>query len=178
MNTIDMHIVDLVNNSLKAKANEIEIKIHLSLLNKKLSIYIKDNGFGMDSETLKIVCDPYYTSRKERKVGLGLPLFKFHAEITRGVFKINSKIDCGTEVYAEFNIDHPDCQPTGDISGTISRFVCQFTDVNFIIELKTDNNFLKTDTRELKDALNVRCFNQVSDYQLIKELFSENLQSV
>lgn len=177
MNTIDMHIVDMVNNSLKAKADEIEIKIHLSIHNHKLSVFVKDNGVGMDLETLKVVCDPYFTSRKERKVGLGLPLLKFHAEITKGRFEIKSKKNIGTEVCAEFNTKHPDCQPAGDISGTISRFVCQFPDVNFKIVLKTDNNCFSTDSCELKEVLNTNYFDQVSDYQLIKELFSESLNS-
>lgn len=168
MNSIDLHIIDIVHNSIRAGAGKIGISIVAA--NQKLKISIEDNGCGIPAEKLNQVIDPYCTSRTERKVGLGLPLLKFHAELTEGTFSINSIVGEGTKVEACFNTNHHDCQPTGDIAGTLARFICQFPETKFILQITNDSENFETSSIELKDALgfNNRFSNQ--DYILIKEL--------
>ena len=38
-----------------------------------MEVIIRDNGCGMDTEQVKKVQDPFFTTRKTRKVGLGVP---------------------------------------------------------------------------------------------------------
>ncbi|HXK81094.1 MAG TPA: ATP-binding protein [Bacteroidales bacterium] len=176
MKTIDLHLSDIINNSIRAQANEIELMFEYSNNDNSLLITIKDDGIGMDEIALKQACDPYFTSRTERKVGLGIPLFKFHAEQTGGSFEILSEKGKGTMVKAMFLLQHPDCQPLGDIYGTISRFICQFAEIKFFVSYKEEHNEFKVNTLDLKEALNTEKFNPIYDYELIKSLLQENMK--
>lgn len=87
--------MDIAQNSVRAKASEIEIVIDENLTEDRLSITIQDNGCGMDEETLKRVRDPFFTSRTVRKVGLGIPLLQQNAERTGGKVNITSEKEKG-----------------------------------------------------------------------------------
>ena len=112
MKELSLNILDISENSVKAKASLIEIT--LSETEDILTISITDNGVGMTEETRRSVIDPFYTTRTTRKVGLGIPLFKFAAEQTGGGIEISSKHkdefpeDHGTTVKATFFKNHID----------------------------------------------------------------------
>ena len=65
-----------------------------------LTVVIKDNGCGMTEEQVNHVTDPFFTTRTTRKVGLGVPFFKYAAESTGGSFTIQSEVGTGTVVTA------------------------------------------------------------------------------
>ncbi|PLX22086.1 MAG: hypothetical protein C0599_07095 [Salinivirgaceae bacterium] len=90
MKELAEHILDIANNSVRAKATLIEISIVEDLENDLYTLEIKDNGSGIQQEMIEKVCDPFYTSRTTRKVGLGLPLLKMNAEQAEGQFSITS----------------------------------------------------------------------------------------
>ena len=48
MNNLSMHILDIVQNSISAKATLTEIRINEDIKNNVLNILIKDNGVGMN----------------------------------------------------------------------------------------------------------------------------------
>ena len=75
MKELSLHILDVVQNSLGAKASLIEININENIKEDLLIIEIKDNGTGMSKEMSKKLIDPFFTTRTTRKVGLGIPLF-------------------------------------------------------------------------------------------------------
>ena len=74
MKELSLNILDIVENSVKAKASLTEIIINED--DEHLIIIINDNGCGMSEQTLKSVLNPFYTSRTTRKVGLGIPFLK------------------------------------------------------------------------------------------------------
>lgn len=59
MKELSLHILDIVQNSLGAKASLIEIDINEDVKNDLLVIRIKDNGLGMDTATAQKVMDPF-----------------------------------------------------------------------------------------------------------------------
>lgn len=122
MKEISLNILDIVQNSVKAGATLIEV--HIREDEKTLCFSVKDNGCGMTKEFVENVTNPFTTTRKTRKVGLGIPLLKMEAEMTGGSFSIESKSeqeceDHGTTVTACFRKDSIDCIPLGDITGTV-----------------------------------------------------------
>ena len=127
MKELSLNILDIVENSTKAKAELVKIEIYES--DELLSITITDDGTGMDEETLKSVTDPFYTTRTTRKVGMGIPLFRLAVQQTGGEFSIESThvdVDAknhGTEVRAIFNKTHIDFTPLGDIISTIITLI-------------------------------------------------------
>ena len=89
MKELSLNILDISENSVKAKATLVEIT--LTETEETLTISVTDNGTGMTEEIRRSVVDPFYTTRTTRKVGLGIPLFKFAAEQTGGGIEISSK---------------------------------------------------------------------------------------
>ena len=89
MTELSLNVLDIAQNCVKAKATLIEISVNANTEKDDLTIIIKDNGYGMDEETVRKVTDPFYTTRTTRRVGLGIPLYKMAAEMTGGSFDIN-----------------------------------------------------------------------------------------
>ena len=76
MKDLSMHIMDILQNSTRAKATEITLEVLEDSAKDTLTLIFKDNGCGMDAETVQKVINPFFTTRTTRKVGLGLPLLK------------------------------------------------------------------------------------------------------
>ena len=91
MEDLSLHILDIVENSIAAGADRVEIRIAEDIRNDVLSIEIKDNGKGMGADVLSKVLDPFYTTRTTRRVGLGLSLLSQSAKEAEGNMTIKSK---------------------------------------------------------------------------------------
>ena len=86
------NILDIAQNSISAGASLVEIDISVSHEQDAIAFTFKDDGCGMSEEMVKTVAEPFTTTRKTRKVGLGLPLLKQTALMTGGGFDIASQI--------------------------------------------------------------------------------------
>jgi anti-sigma regulatory factor (Ser/Thr protein kinase) len=153
MRELSLNILDIVQNSIRANANLIEIKITHSAKEQKLTIAVNDNGCGMTPAQLEQVIDPFYTSRTTRNVGLGVPLFKMAAEQTGGRFSINSVLGQGTKLFAEFITSHLDMTPLGDINSTVAILIRCNPQTDFLYTCTTDNGEFVLDTKELRTVL-------------------------
>ena len=140
----------------------------------RLTVIIKDNGCGMNEEQLSSVTDPFFTSRTTRKVGLGIPFFKYAAESTGGSFSILSKQGVGTEVTAVFILSHIDRMPLGDISATIHTLIVYHPETDFLYHYRYKDHEFSLDTREFRNILGDIPFDtpEVSSY--ILEYLQEN----
>lgn len=120
---------DIFENSVNAKATEV--KIIISYENNIFFCSISDNGFGISGPE---VLDPFYTTRKTRKVGLGLPLLKKTTEDTGGYLKVN-RINENGGTYLEFkiNMSHIDAKPFGDLSNAFLDIIFAWPDINLKI---------------------------------------------
>ena len=157
MKELSLNILDIVENSTKAKAEIVEITIIDK--NKDFSITIKDDGCGMNEATLLSVSDPFYTTRTTRKVGMGIPLFRFAAEQTGGTLTITSKhidefpADHGTTLTATFDKSHIDFTPLGDIISTMVTLIQGHPNVDFVLHHQLEDKIIMLDTRELRAVL-------------------------
>jgi len=117
MPDLAMHILDIMENSTRAEAQNISIEIVEDSAKNELSIAVTDDGKGMTEEGVKRSLDPFYTTKKERsKVGLGLPLLKETAEQAGGCLVVTSAPSKGTAVRVRMVLDHIDRPPLGDIN--------------------------------------------------------------
>ena len=100
MRDISLHLLDILQNSISAKATEITV--HIGAIPSQDLLYLKvtDNGVGMEKELLRRVVDPFVTTRKTRPIGLGLPLLKEAAKRSGGDLVITSSKGRGTKVKA------------------------------------------------------------------------------
>jgi hypothetical protein len=123
MRELSLHILDLLQNSLEARATLVELTIEEDRTADRLTITVRDNGRGMDEAQLARIFDPFYTTRSTRHVGLGLPLFKAAAERCNGGLTVTSQPGLGTTVQATFQHSHIDRAPLGDVTGTLMSFI-------------------------------------------------------
>jgi hypothetical protein len=178
MKTISDHILDIVQNSIKAKATLIEIIVTEDKINDICSLLIRDNGCGMSEEICKQAANPFFTSRTTRKVGLGLSLLKQNAEAAGGSFKLESELGKGTKLEAIFQLSNLDKPPMGDIWETFYLTLLSYNDGDLEYRHKTDKGDFSISSSELKEVLGNVSFQQKEIREGIIELIKTNLEEI
>jgi hypothetical protein len=181
MRELSLHILDIVQNSIKAGADLIIIDIEADYPADKLSITVTDDGKGMSKELLKKVTDPFTTTRTTRNVGMGLPLFKMAAEASGGAFEISSKEGMGTVVKASFGISSIDRVPMGDMEETMAMLLMGSPEKDFILnyQIKTESGTkeFNFDTREIREELEDIPIDEYEIISSIKSYIKENINA-
>lgn len=174
MTELSLNVLDIANNSIRANANLIEIRIQIKRDLDILKIMIADNGCGMTDEQIRQVEDPFFTTRTTRKVGLGVPFFKMAALSTGGSFQIESTPGAGTTVTAEFGLSHIDRMPLGDMNSTMLTLITLNPQIDFLYSYTFDDKGFTLDTREFRQILNDIPLNSPEVAAYIKEYLTEN----
>jgi hypothetical protein len=178
MKDLSLHILDIVQNSIRAKASLIGIEISELPENDQLIITITDDGLGMSQEQVLKAIDPFYTSRTTRKVGLGLSLFKQNAEMTDGSFHIESELGKGTKVTAVFGLKHIDRPVMGDLTGTLLILICTTDGPDYVFKHQTPSGVFELDTREIKQTIEDVPITHPDIRNFLKEMIQENLEQI
>ncbi|MFQ6066547.1 MAG: ATP-binding protein [bacterium] len=151
MEDLSLHILDIVENSIRALAKRIKIRIEENIEKDWLTIEIEDNGQGMDEETLQKALDPFFTTKATHRVGLGLPLLHQAARETGGKLEISSEVGKKTRIRATFRYSHPDRKPLGNIKETLLALAAGYPGVDFVYEHKRKDTIYRWDTKKIKD---------------------------
>ncbi len=173
MREIALHILDITQNSVAAKAENVSIDVLEDTKADTLTVCITDDGSGMSPEFLSQVTDPFTTKRTTRKVGLGIPLIKLAAENTGGRFDIRSELGKGTSLKAVFGLTHIDRQPLGNMAETMLGLITGNEDVNFVYTHRIDEKEFVLDTKQLKEILGDVPFSNNEVYLWLSEYLSE-----
>ena len=96
-NRMKQVLINILKNSTEALSDNGKIDIKSYIENNKLITIIKDNGHGMDKETIDNLFTPFY-SKKSFGTGLGLCLSKEIIELHNGTIKYTSKLNLYTQV--------------------------------------------------------------------------------
>ena len=136
-----------------AGATLVEIEVIKDVAADRLEVSVTDNGRGIAPSDLKLVTDPFFTTRTTRRVGLGLSLLSQTAERCQGSFDVESRPGRGARVTAEFGLSHIDRPPLGDMAGTIISLVIGRPDIDFIYRQRSESGEFLVDTRQIKAAL-------------------------
>ncbi len=178
MRDIASHILDIAGNSIRAKASLVKITVEEMMNDDLFNLSIEDNGEGMDKKTLQQAIDPFFTSRKTRKVGLGIPLLKQNAEAADGELQIYSEPGVGTSLKARFIHSHMDRVPLGDIPMVISLLVSGNVNVDFVYKHSYNGEEMVFDSRQVKNVLDGVEVNHPKVVKYIKQMVEENLQDI
>lgn len=169
-----MNVLDVAENSTRAGASLVAITVDADFSSDRLTVVIDDNGCGMTKEQVAQVCDPFFTSRTTRKVGLGVPFFKLAAESTGGSFTIASEPGVGTKVIAVFVLSHIDRMPLGDINATIHTLAVYHPDTDFVYRYRYNDRSFTMDTREFRQVLGDIPFDSPEISAYIMDYLNEN----
>ena len=178
MTELSLHVLDVAENSTKAKASLVTISVSVESAADKITISIIDDGCGMTKEQVERVTDPFFTTRTTRKVGLGVPFFKMAAEATGGSFSIESEPGVGTTVCAVFGMSHIDRMPLGDMNATIHQLIVMHPECEFLYLYRYDDRQFTLDTRAFREILGDIPFDTPEVSAYLKQYLSENESEV
>ena len=178
MKELSLHILDIAENSVNAGASKVVITVLENIKKDKLTIIIKDDGKGMDAETVKRITDPFVTSRTTRKVGLGLPFLKAAAEACQGSLNIQSQPGKGTTIEVIFQRSHIDRMPLGDLQTTFLNLLIGYPQVHWVFNYQVDERSFTLDDQPIKDTLADVPLSDPSVINYLKNVLSEGVNQV
>ena len=153
MRELSMHILDLVQNSIEARASKVWLHVNEMISTDALVIKIGDNGRGMNQETVDRVVSPFVTTRTTRKVGLGLPLISMSTMRSDGFMVIESEIGKGTTVTAVYRHSHWDRPPLGDMAQTVKALLVANPALDFTYKHTVNTNSFAVSACEIAEIL-------------------------
>jgi anti-sigma regulatory factor (Ser/Thr protein kinase) len=153
---LSLHILDIVENAIAAKAKRIDILVTEEPSEDQLVIEIKDDGIGMDEEMSQKAIDPFFTTRASRRVGLGLSLMAQAAQEAGGALRIESEFGKGTKVTATFQYHHIDRKPLGSMVETMTTLLLGNPDLDIFYTHKKDGKSYAMNSHWLKERFNDR----------------------
>ncbi len=158
MRELALHILDVARNGIEADATRVEVAVWEDHDADTLKFAVRDNGSGMDAETIEKAMDPFYTTRSTRRLGLGLPLLRATCRRCGGDLEIISAPGEGTEVQGTLELSHLDRPPLGDMGAVVQSLACEAQRASFSYEHSVDGRQFSVDTSEVieqvgKDSL-------------------------
>ncbi len=178
MREISLHIMDIAENSVSAGARNIEITVDEDPANNRIRIVIEDDGKGMDARMLAGLADPFVTTRTTRIAGLGIPFLKAAAEACNGTLDVSSQPGQGTRIRVEFERDHIDRMPLGDLPGTMLALVVGFPETRWVFHYRVADKEFTFDDKPLKRALDDIPLSEPSVLRYIRETLQEGVCGV
>jgi len=178
MEDLSLHLLDVVENCIKAEASRVEIRIQHDRKQDRLTLEIIDNGKGMDKETVNKALDPFFSTKTTRRFGLGLPLLAEASRAAEGDFSLASEPGKGTKVRATFQASHIDMKPLGDMAQTLVTLILGHPEVDILYLYKVNGEHYSMDTQEIKSHLNGIPINAPEVIRFIREHINEGLQNL
>ena len=103
-----MIFLNLCQNAIKAMPNGGLLDIKAEKNSKITTIYVKDDGIGIEKGKQKRIFEPFFTDNNEENInkgtGLGLPIVKSLVENFGGKIKLESKKNIGTTFIITFPV--------------------------------------------------------------------------
>ena len=130
---LSLHLLDVIENSMRANATIIRI----SAIRKDnmLTLSVEDDGPGLPVTPAQAL-DPFYTTKKGKKTGLGLSLFQASAEQAGGDFFLDKSPLGGLSVTARFQYDHWDRAPLGSFVDTMQTVATAAPDIVWVCRIE------------------------------------------
>jgi hypothetical protein len=129
---LSLNLLDIGMNSFAAGATVLRITVLEDVRRDWFIVRLRDDGRGMDEETLRRVLTKNASTKVGRKkqIGLGLALLRQTSEMCGGAFHIHSTTGKGTGVTASMRFSHVDRPPLGDLNATILALCVAGPDVD------------------------------------------------
>lgn len=150
MKDLSLHILDVVENSVRADAGLVEISVSEDVEEDVLVLRIEDDGKGIPAEARLRAADPFFTTKSGRRFGMGLALLAQAAREAEGELEVSARPPRGTSIRATFRRSHPDRKPLGDIPATLEALVAGNPQVDFVFEHRKGAQVSRFDTRKVR----------------------------
>lgn len=178
MQDLAMHILELLMNSIHANSFNIYLSIRNSLKDNIIEIMLKDDGKGMDDETLKNVTSPFSTSRKTRKIGLGVAFMKALCDQCNGSLIIKSEVNKGTDIIAKIQKNHWDVPPLGNLGEMMMYAIQANENIDYQFIYIDDQHQFDFNTNQIKEEITPIKINEPDILIWIKEYINQGIEGV
>ncbi|NWG02734.1 MAG: ATP-binding protein [Syntrophaceae bacterium] len=178
MEDLSLHILDIVENAISAKAKRIDILVMEEPKEDRLVIEIKDDGIGMDEAVSRKATDPFFTTRTSRRVGLGLSLIAQAAQETGGTVRIESELGKGTKVTATFQYHHIDRKPLGNMIETMTTLLLGNAGLDISYTHQKEGKSYVLNGRSLKERFKDRSLTDPEVIQWLRKDLKEGLAQI
>jgi anti-sigma regulatory factor (Ser/Thr protein kinase) len=119
MRDLSLHVLDLMENSIRAGASVVSVTVEQDSARNRLRIVVADNGPGL-AVPARVATDPFFTTKRGKRTGLGLSLFAAAAERAAGKLALRKSRLGGLSVEATMQLDDVDRAPLGDLATTLA----------------------------------------------------------
>ena len=177
MRELSLHILDLVENAVRAGATVIAVSVEEEPVADLLVISVEDDGPGLAVEA-DIAADPFFTTKEGKKTGLGLSLLKFRVEQSGGCFRLERSSLGGLAVRASMPLSHVDRSPLGDLAATLASVVCTCPDVELRSRLRVGKREWNVSTTDILRGLPVGGRSEIAVARRMKERIAEGLSAL
>ena len=150
MRDLAQHLLDILENSVKAGASRVEVLFRPD--GSWLTVEIADNGPGFPDSVKADPTDPFRTTRTERKVGLGLALLRAAAEQTGGSLELGTAREGGVWLRARFYFNNLDAKPLGPLEDALNAAMLAWPKLNLSVRIGPDREEV-LNTKEIKAQL-------------------------
>lgn len=178
MKEIALHLLDIVQNSVKAGAAHVDVSFVLGE-DGALVMTVKDDGCGMTPEFVERVRSPFVTTRTTRKVGLGIPLLMQNAMQSGGRVDIESQVGVGTTISAVFHTGSIDCLPLGDLASTMATIIMGSPDApEFSLRCASPTGEMDFSTEQIRAVMEGVSLAEPAVVQWIQESLKEEIEPI
>jgi hypothetical protein len=140
MHDLSLYLLDILENSVRAGATVIATAIVADRSGDQLSILVEDDGPGLPVEPEQAL-DPFFTTKANKKTGLGLALFRQAAEAAGGGLSVGRSGELGgVRVRAWMRLGDVDRPPLGDVAASIATMVVTNPEIEFRVDLTDDED--------------------------------------
>ncbi|HEY2420626.1 MAG TPA: PAS domain S-box protein [Neobacillus sp.] len=102
-NQLKQVFVNFIKNAIESMPDGGSVYINVQRMdNKKIMVSIADEGVGIDTDLLKFLGTPFYTT-KDKGIGLGLTVSNKIIQEHNGAMEIESQIEIGTTIKVSLN---------------------------------------------------------------------------
>jgi hypothetical protein len=166
---ISLHILDLMENAIRAGATVISVTVEEEPDRDLLAVTVEDNGFGPPV--------PAETAAGER-TGLGLSLLKSRTEQAGGCFRLDRSCLGGLAVQARMPLSGVNRSPLGDLAATLASVVCTNPEVEVRSLLRVGAREWQVSTEEIARALPAGSRSGIDVARRMRERIAEGLSTL
>ncbi len=151
MHDLSLYLLDLLENSVRAGATVVATQIVADRDADELTIRVEDDGCGLPVEPEQAL-DPFFTTKTNKKTGLGLSLFRQAAEAAGGGLRWARPTSAATAVTVRMGYANVDRPPLGDLATSLLVMVATNPEVEFRVDLRDGDASLRLRGAELPTA--------------------------
>jgi signal transduction histidine kinase len=174
---LSLHILDLVENALRAGATVIAVSVEQDEQADRLLIRVEDDGPGLE-QPMERALDPFFSTKPGKKTGLGLALFRFRLEQAGGRLTLARSPLGGLEVRGEMRLGHVDRSPLGDLASTVASVVCTNPGVELRARLRVGGREMSFSSTEIARGIPFGSRTEIAVARVMKTRIAEGLEAL